>query len=973
LVGLLTLAGVTACGDKVTVPPPVTTPPDMTVHSVTVSPANATVAVGSKIILAASVDAGSGVTDRTVTWTSSDNTVATVGTDGTVTGVKAGTVTITAASHFAPDVKGAAAVTVGGGSTGPITVLISSINQTNAQGQSVPANLANAAGQLDVILNVDAGGAALKTVQATLTCNGKTMTRTQTIGAAAPVAADAAQATVTLSFPTNEFNATTGVPTLTNGPCTISASATTTTGTQSATNSQSLTLNNLDGVVITDSFAPITNAEGVTTVTTANDVNGLPWRGGAVTVSALPVLYSGRTISSVSITLPGANTATQTVTAAPYSATWSATSTSAPNVTRLTLVGAGTEANGVTPTGITPTVIVLDNQGNDLPLTVLNAGQPGNTTFRLDNTPPQPPTTFVIAQRQFGWTNASYTFTGSGGSSFGPAGTTKYVACGDGPAASSAAPPACATQIGVSANSVSGSSGVNGQTTFTYYAIPASSYSSIGSNGTSTSSSTCSTSGWTKIANAGDLAETLSNTSYVVRVFETDKLGNARCTDLANAQNTINSGTFANGTFGVDKTAPTDTLGGNTKDQQTIDSAFVANNGVPAFTNTYFDVPLASGFSSLPLLTTLTRLAIDPATGAASTSTTAFGCPIGFKSSNSTCAIGNTPAGGTIAVDAKDSTGASSAIDGYYTYNAQIIDNARNTGNTVTRSIVIDRKAPSMGGIAVPATITGGTSASFATSATDNLDLVGTDYTLSYNTTPSGAAQPLNIRATGNNIGTAFDNVLTTTASFNLTVPFFIRNVATTSAGSSPQANGVPAASITARVYDAAGNASTPPGATTINSANLPQNGLTDYTALQSNGATFQAFFVSTAGSNVSNCASCTKANPASVTLTADAMGSESNVAPAFQFQSPFSSVQFYYLDSGYAGASNEWILIGSSSSPGGTDNSNQTVRTYRWSVTWTPPAALPPGAANVIAIGVNSKGDALATANNTSVTLTNP
>jgi len=296
LVGLLTIAGLTACGDKVTIPPAQTTPPDQVVHSVTVSPPSATIAVGGKIILAASVDAGSGVTDRTVTWTSSDATVATVGTDGTVTGIKSGTVTVTAASHFAPDVKGAAVVTVGGPATGPVTVLISSINQTNAQGQSVPANLANAFGQLDVILNVDAGGQALKSVTATLTCGSKTMTRTQNIGAAAVSAADEAAATVTLSFPTNEFNPTTGAPTLLNGPCTISASATTTSGSQSATNTQQLTLNNQDVVVVTSSFSG---------GSTATDRAGVPWKSGALTVSALPVLYTGRTVSTVTVGLNG--------------------------------------------------------------------------------------------------------------------------------------------------------------------------------------------------------------------------------------------------------------------------------------------------------------------------------------------------------------------------------------------------------------------------------------------------------------------------------------------------------------------------------------------------------------------------------------------------------------------------------------------------------------------------------------------
>src|SRR5437763_631389 len=44
LVGLLTVAGLTACGDKITVPPQTTTPVGTVVHSVTLSPASVTVA-----------------------------------------------------------------------------------------------------------------------------------------------------------------------------------------------------------------------------------------------------------------------------------------------------------------------------------------------------------------------------------------------------------------------------------------------------------------------------------------------------------------------------------------------------------------------------------------------------------------------------------------------------------------------------------------------------------------------------------------------------------------------------------------------------------------------------------------------------------------------------------------------------------------------------------------------------------------
>ena len=108
--GLLAFAGatLTACGDKVTIPPAVNPPVDSVVHSVTVSPPSATIAIGGTITLGVSVDAGAGVTVRTVSWSSSDPAVATVGAaDGKVTGVKAGTATIIAKSTKDPSVSGA--------------------------------------------------------------------------------------------------------------------------------------------------------------------------------------------------------------------------------------------------------------------------------------------------------------------------------------------------------------------------------------------------------------------------------------------------------------------------------------------------------------------------------------------------------------------------------------------------------------------------------------------------------------------------------------------------------------------------------------------------------------------------------------------------------------------------------------------------------------------------------------------------
>lgn len=83
----------------------------MPVGSVAVSPASSTVMTGETTTFSATVRDTSGaiVTDRVVTWSSSDETIATVTSAGVVTGVSAGVATISATSEAK---SGSAAVTV---------------------------------------------------------------------------------------------------------------------------------------------------------------------------------------------------------------------------------------------------------------------------------------------------------------------------------------------------------------------------------------------------------------------------------------------------------------------------------------------------------------------------------------------------------------------------------------------------------------------------------------------------------------------------------------------------------------------------------------------------------------------------------------------------------------------------------------------------------------------------------------------
>src|SRR5262249_41227397 len=114
---------------------------------------------------------------------------------------------------------------------------------------------------------------------------------------------------------------------------------------------------------------------------------------------------------------------------------------------------------------------------------------------------------------------------------------------------------------------------------------------------------------------------------------------------------------------------------------------------------------------------------------------------------------------------------ASSGVDGYYTYTVSVSDLATNVTALPSRTVLVDRERPVMGGIQVPATIAGGTSVNFATNATDNLDLVSSDFSLRY---PVGG---ITSRPPGPTLGATFGSTLTTAASFSYNVPFFVRTL----------------------------------------------------------------------------------------------------------------------------------------------------------------------------------------------------
>ena len=117
------------------------------VASVTVAPSSASIAItGTAQLTATPKDAsGNPLTGRAISWSSSDNTIATVNGSGLVTGVAAGPVTITATSEGK---SGTASITVAGAPVASVTVTPASASVQAGQTQQLSATLKDANGNI---------------------------------------------------------------------------------------------------------------------------------------------------------------------------------------------------------------------------------------------------------------------------------------------------------------------------------------------------------------------------------------------------------------------------------------------------------------------------------------------------------------------------------------------------------------------------------------------------------------------------------------------------------------------------------------------------------------------------------------------------------------------------------------------------------------------------------------------------------
>jgi hypothetical protein len=218
-VSALCLAGIAACSDIV--------PVEERVTAITITPPSATLNVGDRLTLLATVIAGAAQTNRSVRWTTANATVATVSsTTGEVAAIGGGTTNIVATSVADSTIKAAAAITVG--SFGP-TPSIAAINQDGKA-----ADLSNVSGRIDVIVSIPAYPPSYSRFDLVINCAGAdTVVATQAVAATV-----SAEQSITLSFNTVAFK---------NGPCDVKVKGITANGTIVSSSAARITLNNPTG------------------------------------------------------------------------------------------------------------------------------------------------------------------------------------------------------------------------------------------------------------------------------------------------------------------------------------------------------------------------------------------------------------------------------------------------------------------------------------------------------------------------------------------------------------------------------------------------------------------------------------------------------------------------------------------------------------------------------------------------------
>ena len=293
-------------------PPPPPAPPPL---ATTMLPASADVAVGSSVVFA--VNASGGAPDATASWScaSSDTDIATASMTSAgcqATGVAAGGVTITAVVTKGSETGNVGSqLTVMGPQVGEQAfILLAGIKWGDDNENTETTGLK---GRVDVQANVERGDQMLEAV--TLLVDGDVVASTNFGVAATPAVEEpAAQAihAFTLSFKSDDYDASTGTPAYMNGDHEISMQLKVAGSMPIPSNALAVDFANDDGVYVTVSGL----GPGA-----LNSGTGQRWYGGPaamIEITAVPVMYSGGSAAAVGIEAFCGDEDGATATAAPF-------------------------------------------------------------------------------------------------------------------------------------------------------------------------------------------------------------------------------------------------------------------------------------------------------------------------------------------------------------------------------------------------------------------------------------------------------------------------------------------------------------------------------------------------------------------------------------------------------------------------------------------------------------------------------
>ena len=284
-------------------------PPAVSVTGVTLNKTALSLVAGTKGFLTATV-APANATNKTVSYTSSDSSIATVSTTGTVTAVAAGTATITATTADGSKTA-TCTVTV---TSAPVSVTINSISDKKA-GDSVTISGTNSLGTISIkVIRPDTTVLYVNTVSETNYSDTLTIPSNAAVGKYTVVAG---QGTTTATTTFNVVSPTVSVTGVTLNKTTLSLVAgtkgflTATVAPANATNKTVSYTSSDSSVATVSSTGTVTAVAAGTATITVTTADGSKTATCAVTVASAPVSVTINSISDKkagdSVTISGTN------------------------------------------------------------------------------------------------------------------------------------------------------------------------------------------------------------------------------------------------------------------------------------------------------------------------------------------------------------------------------------------------------------------------------------------------------------------------------------------------------------------------------------------------------------------------------------------------------------------------------------------------------------------------------------------